>query len=351
MLQKLLSGLLILVSSSQWIPVGGLLAQEADVTIVFAADTLNIRECPGRECSVVASVSQGTELILAEPEIAQDMANTNAWFKVALSDSAIEGYVHSSLTTAYHPNSWQGMPVTPRISAAMLDVYRRGLAMGNNPQAFSIVGDCQNVSAYFLSDFEKPLQYDLGEHESLQETIDFFYGSFARDRAAVRGGYNVAAVLSPMWADPEQCEKGESPLACEYRLQQPSFVLISMETWWEGQPVSTYEQYLRQVVEFWIDHGVVPILATKADNVEGDHSINTTIVRVAQDYDVPLWNFWRAVQPLPNHGLSDDEFHLTYGRPFFGDDGVMQTGWALRNLTALEALDSVRRGTLEIGAS
>ncbi len=236
---------------------------------------------------------------------------------------------------------WRDVPVIPEVSEKMRDVYALGQELGNDPHAFSIVGDCQNVSAYFLADFEHPLQYDLGEYGYLQEVIDQFTGSFGRERAAVRGGYNVASVLSPMWADPDFCEKGETPLQCEDRMQNPSIVLISMETWWEGRPAETYENYLRQVVEYWLENGVVPILATKADNLEGDNSLNASIVRVAQDYDVPLWNFWLAVQPLPDHGLTEDAFHLTYGRPFFNDSSVMQTGWAMRNLTALQALDTV----------
>jgi hypothetical protein len=236
---------------------------------------------------------------------------------------------------------WREMPVIPEVSDKMRDVYALGQELGNDPNSFSIVGDCQNVSAYFLADFEQPLQYDLGEYGHLQDVIDHFTGSFGRERAAVRGGYNVASVLSPMWADPDVCEKGETPLQCEDRIQNPSMVLISMETWWEGRPAETYENYLRQVVEYWLENGVVPILATKADNLEGDHSLNASVARVAQDYEVPLWNFWLAVQPLPNHGLTEDSFHLTYGRPFFNDSGVMQTGWVIRNLTALQALDTV----------
>jgi hypothetical protein len=127
-----------------------------------------------------------------------------------------------------------------------------------------------------------------------------------------------------MWADPEQCKKA-SPLACEYRLQRPSFVLISMESGGTDSPPKR-EEYLRRVVQFWIEHGVVPILATKADNLEGDHRINAAIARVAQDYEVPLWNFWRAVQDLPGRGLTEDRFHLTYGRPFFNDSSASATG-------------------------
>ena len=236
---------------------------------------------------------------------------------------------------------WQKWPVVPAISPRMKAVYQKGIELGNNPNTFSKVGDCQNVSSFFLGVYDKPDDYRLGEYKYLQKTIDYFDGSFSRNSIAVRGGYNVASVLSSLWADPAACQKGESPLVCEFRHQRPSIVFISMETWWSGKPVSEYESYLRQIVEYALEQGAVPILATKADNWEGDHRINAAIARVAADYDVPLWNFWLAVQPLPNHGMSEDGFHLTYARNFFNDPVRMQSAWPVRNLTALQSLEAV----------
>ncbi len=246
--------------------------------------------------------------------------------------------------TRLPPERWQEWPVIPTPSDYMRVVYQRGLAAGRDATHFSKVGDCQNVDTYFLSVFDRPGEYSLGaQYAYLQPTIDHFRGSWSRKSQAVRGGMNVASVLSPLWADPQQCEKGETPLACEIRLHNPSIVIVSMETWWGQKPAETYEAYLRQVVEYILAQNIVPILATKADNLEGDHSINAAIARVAYDYDIPLWNFWAAVQPLPNHGLSPDGFHLTFARNFFDDPVRMQNAWPWRNLTALQTLDTVWR--------
>jgi hypothetical protein len=57
-----------------------------------------------------------------------------------------------------------------------------------------------------------------------------------------------------------------------------------------------------------------------------------------------MWNFWAAVQPLPQHGLSEDGFHLTYAQPFFDDPVRMQQAWPWRNLTALQTINSVWHG-------
>jgi hypothetical protein len=113
-------------------------------------------------------------------------------------------------------------------------------------------------------------------------------------------------------------------------------VIISLEVWWQGRTPERYVQYMHQIIDYAIAHGAVPILSTKADNVEGDNSINLANATLAYQYDLPLWNFWRAAQALPNHGLDParaDGFHIS------------MDAWATRSLTALESLDSVWRGT------
>lgn len=245
--------------------------------------------------------------------------------------------------------AWMQMPAVPTgVSHAMREVYQAGILLGNDPTHFSVIGDCQNVSSYFLAVFEQPGEFSLGEeYAHLQPTIDHYQGSFSRVSVAVKGGFNAAAVISPLRADPEVCNPNESPLDCELRLWRPSIVIVSMETWWSQKPEEEYEKYMRRVLDRIIESGAVPIIATKADNLEGDHSINKTIARLAYEYDIPLWNFWAAVQPLPDRGLSDDGFHLTFARNFFDDPKRMQNAWPWRNLTALQTLDLVRRELID----
>jgi len=242
-------------------------------------------------------------------------------------------------------DSWMQMPVVPAsISDRAREIYELGLTLGNDPTHFSIIGDCQNVSSYFLSTFDKHGDYSLGtEYTYLQPTIDRYQGSFSRVSLAVKGGFNAAAVISPLRADPKSCNPNESPLDCELRSWRPSIVFVSMETWWSEKPAAEYDKYMRRVLDRIIETGAVPILATKADNLEGDHSINATIAQLAYEYEIPMWNFWAAVQPLPDHGLSPDGFHLTFGRNFFDDRTRMQNAWPWRDLTALQSLNAVQK--------
>ena len=45
--------------------------------------------------------------------------------------------------------------------------------------------------------------------------------------------------------------------------------------------VDKFEGRLRQIIEHTIDLGILPVLASKPDNLEGDHSINRIIYQLA----------------------------------------------------------------------
>ena len=105
-----------------------------------------------------------------------------------------------------------------------------------------------------------------------------------------------------------------------------------MGTNWIPHGEASFEKHLREVVDTILKTGALPILATKADNVEGDWKLNQVIAQVAYDNDLPLVNVWLSVQDLPNHGLElpPRQVYLT------GD------GWMKRNYAWLVTLDHVR---------
>jgi hypothetical protein len=246
-------------------------------------------------------------------------------------------------TSTLAPNAWKSMPIVPVVSPRMTAVYLAGLAAGRDPNHFSKIGDCQNITTYFLAAFDNPKNYRLGtQYAYLQPTIDHFAGSWSRQSLAVKGGENVAASMDPLWADPKQCKSGETPIACEIRVNNPTIVTISMEESWSGDLVK-YNQYLRKIVEYVLSQNVVPILATRAEIPGSSNSINEVVSRVAYDYQVPLWNFGVSVLQLPSFGLTGDGFHLSQAGNFFDDPNIMKEGWPWRNLTALQAIDAVYR--------
>lgn len=230
------------------------------------------------------------------------------------------------------------------VSTATRELYQRGQTDGNNSYAFSKIGDGEIAAAWFFTAFDLGQEdYDLGPYQNLLPLIERFDGSFGRLGMAARRGFNTGLILDPSESDKELCEPGESPLTCELRLQHPAFAILSLGTNQVWEP-EEFEQGMRQILDILLSRNVVPILSTKGDNLEGDHRINRTIVCLAQEYDVPLWNFWSAIQALPHHGLQPDLEHLTYGVTDFDDEHAMQSAWTQRNLTALQALDAVWKG-------
>ena len=240
------------------------------------------------------------------------------------------------------PVRWQEWPIVPgMVSARTIKIFQLGQELGNNPQAFSKIGDCESTPTWFLGSFDgKPSDYSLGTYTGLQSVINAFHGSYGRTSLAAGRGFTSANVLTSLWADRKTCGANETPLACEIRVNRPAFALIMLGTN-DVYHQDTFETNMRKILDFLVEKGVVPVLATKADNLEGDHAINAMIARLAYEYDIPLWNFWLAVQPLPDHGLQPDGSHLTWAGPYFDDPARMQAAWPWRNLTALQVLDVV----------
>ena len=248
----------------------------------------------------------------------------------------------SATTTAtLSPQDWQQLPIVPQVSQSILAIYQKGLALGNHPDVFSKVGDCNSLNPYYLSYLDKgPSAYNLGDYTSLQGVIDYFHGSFQRDSLAVGNGFNTSALLSSFRADPNQCTPDETPLTCEYRHQKPIIAIIAIGTDdYIGQ--ARFEANLRSIVETTIQDGIIPILVTQMEDVNQMHD-NVEIARVAQAYHIPVANLWRALQPLPRHGLGDNTHPSGAVNAFqFSPFNLGYYGWPVRNLTVLQALDAV----------
>ena len=244
-------------------------------------------------------------------------------------------------------NAWKGLPVIPQVSDNVKAIYQRGLDLGKNPNVYSKIGDCGSTPTWFMGDFDRgPKYYNLGEYPYLNEVISEFAGSHERTSLAARAGFNAPSLFVPLWSDIEKCESNEGPLECEYRVNNPiiAFIMLGANDIWHPDE---FEPSMRKIIEYSLDNGVIPILSTKADNQEGDGSINYTIAKLALEYKIPLINFWRAVQDIPDKGLQEDGVHMTWGNNDFSNPDSMSTAWTIRNLTALQTLDAVWRKAVE----
>jgi hypothetical protein len=253
-------------------------------------------------------------------------------------------YTYANFSTAFwesrvQPVDWKTLPIIPQLSETAREILLDGIAKGNNPEVFSTIGDCQSFPSVFMGIFDEPASYELPSDEGyLQKTIVHFTGSFTRQSPTVSNGFSAASVLSPLWGDTGLCQPSENPLECEFRIHRPITVFINLGTNWQSDGDTTHEDYLRQIVEFAIDRGVLPILSTKGDNIEGNHSVNEGIAKIAKDYEIPLWNFWWSIQYLPQHGIDIDR----------GDNYLSVAAWNKRSYSGLRMLHVVYVELMEL---
>jgi hypothetical protein len=250
----------------------------------------------------------------------------------------------------------RGYALPSNVADSVRQIFQRGAQLGNRPDVFSKVGDSITESPHYLHPIGKGLS-NLGDFQYLQGVIDYFSGDIARDgnsfdntSLAAGTGWSSDAVLNPKWSNEALCLPDESPLACEYRVVRPSVALIMYGTNDTGHfEPETYEYWLRQIVEFSIDKGVIPVLSTIPVRLGYEDKVtefNLVVAKVTNRYNIPLWDFGGASVSLPAFGLDTDGIHPSI--PAGGIKGAadfrasnLYSGYVIRNLTALQMLDLV----------
>jgi hypothetical protein len=251
--------------------------------------------------------------------------------------------------------------ITGRVRSAMRLVLARGRQFGNNPRVFSKVGDCHTDHPLFFNDIGNGV-YNLGDYGALKAVIDNFSvpagpgttNSFNINSQAANSAFSSGSVLDWQLADPGVCQANESPLRCEYRLNKPAVAIIDFGV--VDVLVMTPQQfnlYMRIIVNDSMQHGVIPVLSTAAENASNparSREFNQIVVRIAKEKSLPLVNFAGAVAGLPNKGMDPDGIHLS--RPASLDQAVvfnadnLKYGYVMRNLVMLQTLDVVWRQIL-----
>lgn len=238
--------------------------------------------------------------------------------------------------TRLTPKYWREWPVVPVLSIRAVEILKKGIEKGNDAHSFIRIGDCQGIPEVFLGIYGTDRYVLPLNHKTLSDTITFFSVSFERSNVTAKDGFGVSSVLSTLFTNSDLCKSNETPLGCELRRNKPAIAFIVMGTNWQANSSAKFEEYLREIVSILLEHGTLPVIVTKADNIEGDWMLNLAMAKVAYDYDLPLINAWRAVQYLPNHGLEDNRIYM------------LPSAWDERNLAALLTLDIIREEIIQI---
>ncbi|MDB4932546.1 MAG: multifunctional acyl-CoA thioesterase and protease and lysophospholipase, partial [Myxococcaceae bacterium] len=251
-----------------------------------------------------------------------------------------------------------GVPrIDASLKAAMRAMYLRGMAAGRRAAVFAKLGDSITESASFLADFGPASgtpSFDLGAYTALEPTRAFFnatlvdasHSSFDRASLGAQAGWTAARALDDDAALVRQ----------ELAALRPAVAIVMFGSAdIEATEVATFRANLTRVVQLVAAADVIPVLSTIPDRTDSPSTtaagpaFNAAIREVAAAQRVPLEDYWAALQPLPNHGVSDDGVHPSiYRRPGGGTEAAYFTaaalayGYNVRNLVTLATLAHVR---------
>ena len=337
-----------------------------------AATLLNMRTTPNTNSAVIAELPDDTIVNLLG-------RNANSTWLYAQTSDGTTGWLYSryvtvngavsSLPTVNATGAPASNPAPPQqpdtlaqenavppapggdapyflVGAEARNTYQRGAALGNNRNVFSKVGDSITVADSAYNAIGHGLAR-FGNYGYLRSTASYFSASFTRGSLAAGGGWNASIVHNANFANPRVCNPGESPIACEYRVNRPAVALIMLGTNdVTSLPVDQYMYYMRVTIEYSQQNGVIPVVSTipQRQGYEGRVALyNDSLLQVASRYGVSVWDYAGAMARLPQGGISGDGIHPSEPPRGASDsatftDEYLQYGYNQRNLTALQAL-------------
>jgi hypothetical protein len=279
-------------------------------------------------------------------------------------------------------------PVLPRIDAAMKahlrSIYLAGQAAGNHRDVFSKIGD--SITA--IPDFLVPIGCGRIEWGPWQDELEPVVqrwsaepvprgwelercgvsNSFTRIGSAAFPGWRVEDLLTAHTPHPKDCPPPDDvAVRCELAEVRPSIALVEIGTndmvAGDGQTLDPggfdrWKVQLRELVREIVAAHVVPVLSTlppRRNPIETEPlppQWNAEVIRIAEEAQVPVWNYWLALQSASQTGMAYDWVHPSPAPTGAGDlrADAMNWGFNVRNLTALQVLEKVGRIVVDDGA-
>lgn len=319
-------------------------------------DNLNVRTGPDTSYTRIGRIEAGSDIII------EGRNQRGDWLLVYTPDNSLRGWVASRyvnwqndlelvripvieaiMTDTTPPaeaapppsvddgaaNNAAPVPIDDPFDALVLtngtwrhirEIYIRGQALGNRPNAFSKLGDSNITMLAMFCPFETG-KSSLGDYGYLQPVVGLMNetGSFCRKNITADGRFTTLSEFETIWSDPYYCEPGETPLECEYRVHKPAYAIIYLGLG-DMFMLSGDEFYdnMSRIITFWVDNGVIPVLTTIviAENHSNDMDgfFNDIIRRIAAENDIPLIDLSLATYYFDNRGAGEDGIHLSFNR-------------------------------------
>lgn len=303
------------------------------------------------------------------------------WLSIGLGMSVTPGWA-----------SWRDAAVVPRpdprLQAKAERVFARGFREGQRADVFAKVGDSISAMPAFMQGLGCG-RWSAGPHSELAPTVRFFarralpgtsaacsrVNSFSRSSAATQAFAISGWALVPGASHDPACRSNETPLACELRIDRPSYAVVLYGTndvtagvdIWHIDALPEFLENMRRIIKVLSQRGVLPVLNTIPPRTDGlavaaeTERFNVALYRLARRWHLPIINLWRAFHGLPNEGLAPGDVHPSFYCPAVyaglcnpGSNAPacqaasftragLKYGHDVRNLVTLETLARLRR--------
>jgi hypothetical protein len=246
-------------------------------------------------------------------------------------------------------------PLAPDVLANAQQVYQNGLAQGNDPNRFILIGDSNNEKPQFLRSFSYG-NYNLGPYAYLQPVIDAYQatGSFGAHYPSSEHGMTLNMLMDPMFVNPTVCPEAANLLDCALQQFKPSVAIIYMGTYDTCHtPFDVYRENFNAAMQLLTERGVIAVLTTYTVALEegcwASTPAYTGIIRdMAYQYRMPLIDLPAYTDALPSQGMEADGWHLSYAddyhTSFAGGEDLY--GNTQRELLTLQMLYLLRRDVM-----
>jgi hypothetical protein len=247
--------------------------------------------------------------------------------------------------------------LSPEIIDNLQRVYHNGIAQGNDPNHFILIGDSNNENPRFLRSFSYG-NYDLGAHIYLQPLIDAYNatGAFGADYPSSESGMTMNMLMDPVFVNPTICPQAANLLDCAIQQYKPSVAIIYMGTYDTCHtPFDVYRENFRSAMQLLSARGVIAILTTYTVFMDegcwaSTPAYTAVISEMASTYRMPLIDLPAYTQSLPDGGLEPDGWHLSYPRDYHTSfaGGEALYGNTQRELLTLQMLYLLRRDIMGV---
>ena len=232
------------------------------------------------------------------------------------------------------------------LTGDLTPIYGNGQNSGLSSSAFALVGDQTAADPNFLRAVFN-LDPSMSNLAQIQATIDRFNNTGSFTRSSVGVGTLTAQDLLNVATNPS-CNGSETLLQCEMRLANGSIVLVSIgyQDALNGLDTASFEAQINQLVQQSLASNVIPVLMTIQPSTnptvnEKIDAFNEIILNVSDSARVPVINTWRALNELPNQGLTGGDMPSVDGNGAGYLSNSPTSGANARNYYTLVTLNDI----------